>query len=81
MGERVDLTGALEGRHIMVDVDGLTIGVLVKLESNRITEVMAAVNSLVVGGDVGDLLALKPIEFQEIIAGLMGALNGPKKAT
>lgn len=78
--ERVDLAGLLAGKHIIVDVDQLTIGTLLDLESDRVTMVVGAVDRIIVGGDLGELRALKPVEFVAVIDGLKGVLQ-PKKAS
>jgi hypothetical protein len=49
---RVDLNGACAGRHILVDYDRLTVGVLEDLEGGRMRLIRSAVQALVVGGDL-----------------------------
>jgi hypothetical protein len=77
--ERVELTGALEGKYVSVNADALTIGVLEDLESGRLATVRAAVEALIAETDVPPLRDLTVPEFTSLIEGLRSVINPKKK--
>lgn len=80
MAERVELTGPLEGKHILVDLDRLRMRVLMDMESDRVTNLVRAVSALVVGGNIGDIGDLSPPEFGVVLNAVREVLL-PKKAS
>lgn len=49
---RLDLTGALAGRHIVVNLDELDTGVLEDLQSGRFAKILDIFERILVGGDL-----------------------------
>ena len=83
---RIELDGALKGHHILVDVDGLTIGTLEDMESGKVSRILDAIMPLLMGGDLpggtgrDGLRRLKLDEFKAVIDSLAGILS-PKVGT
>ncbi len=81
---RVDLGGALAGKHVIVDDDALTMGALEDMQSQRVGDVLAAVASFIVGGDLpqgtdkAGLRKLRPSEFRALAEGTQTVLSVPK---
>jgi formylmethanofuran dehydrogenase subunit B len=81
---KVDLDGPLEGRHILIDPDELTLGLVEDLEGNRAAPMLDALSACIVGGDLprragsdgqpetmrATLRRLKPADFKAVIKGV-----------
>lgn len=78
--ERIELTGVMAGKHIIVDVDKLTVGTIEDIQSNQMATVRGAIEGLITGGDVGPLRDLHLAEFHVVSDAVAGILN-PKKAS
>lgn len=81
---RVDLDGALEGRHVLIDPESLTWGVLEDLESGKHARMLDAVASCITGGDLphgtdrDGLRRLKAGEVPALMKGVGQAFQAPK---
>ena len=81
---KVELAGALAGRHILIDRDGFTLGVIEDCQSDSIKVQREAIASVLRGGDLPggtaaeDLRKLKPTEWLALIKGVSGAVEVPK---
>lgn len=81
---RLELEGALAGRHVLVDPDALTFGLVEDLQSGRAGAMLDSLASAIVGGDLprgtdrAGLRALTPVQMQAVIRGIDGAFEVPK---
>lgn len=72
---RVDLSGALAGFHLLLDPDGLTFGFLEDLQGDKARDVLNALSSCIVGGELPkgtDRAGLRALKHPEIIAVMEG---------
>lgn len=83
---RIELNGALEGRHILVAPSALTIGLLEDLQSGEFGTIMDGLAAAIVGGDLPQgsdrkgLRALTVTEFHAVCGGVGEAYQAPKNA-
>lgn len=75
---RVDLTGALEGHHVLVDLEQVDVGLIEDLSSKSFTPMIDAFARLVVGGDLphgNDRAGLRRLKLPQMKA-LGDAIDG-----
>lgn len=73
---RLDLTGPLAGRHVLVNLDALDTGVLEDLQSGQFAKILDIFERLLVGGDLPHGIAregLRKLKLRELNA-LISAL-------
>lgn len=81
---RVDLAGALEGHHVLLDPDALTWGMLEDLESGKHRQMIDAVAGCLVGGDLPKgtdregMRKLRAAEVADLMKGVGEAFQVPK---
>lgn len=81
---RVDLDAPLSGRHILVDPEQLTFGLLEDLQSERASIILDTLASCITGSDLPHgsdrqgLRRLKPAEMKAVMQGVGTAFAVPK---
>ncbi len=81
---RVDLHGALEGHHLVVDADELTIGTLEDMQSGSFAKMRGAAEAVIVSADLPrgilhtELRKLKLQEFKAVSDGIAEVISVPK---
>lgn len=81
---RVDLKGALEGRHLMVDPDEVTLGLLEDIQAPGWKMTIDALAGCIVGGDLprgtdrDGLRRLTLPGYNAVVDGVISVTNIPK---
>lgn len=81
---KIDLEGALAGRHIVVDPDQLDIGLLEDIQSPKFADTLDGLARCIVNGnlphgyDRAGLRRLKLAELQALVKGVDGQFAMPK---
>lgn len=72
---RVELDGALAGRHVLVDPKKLTAGALEDMQDNNVGMILDGLSRVLVGGDLPqgtDRAGLRELVSEELFAVLKG---------
>lgn len=83
---RADLQGALEGYHVEVNPDAVTMGFFEDAQSDRASQMLDSVAGAVVGGnlpkgtDRASLRRYTPAELGAIVAAIVSTTSLPKNA-
>lgn len=69
--KRVDLAGELAGRHVLLDLEQVDVGLIEDLSSRNVTMMLDAFARLIVGGDLPhgtDRVGLRRLKLQQMKA-------------
>jgi hypothetical protein len=82
--KRISLDGALEGHHVMVNEDAVTMGFLEDIQTSRASVLLDALAGAVVGGELphgtdrAGLRKLSPEKFAALLKGVTASTDIPK---
>jgi hypothetical protein len=81
---RVELDGALAGKHVILNADELTFGLVEDIQSNQASAVLDGLASVIIEGDLpkgcdrAGLRRLKPAEIAALLKGVGQSFQMPK---
>ena len=81
---RVDLADALAGKHVLIDHDELTVGLVEDLQSREAKALLDSLAAVIVGGDLArgtdraGLRRLRIAECAALTSGVAGVVAVPK---